>query len=663
MILTLLAVASALGQPPAYRPSLKLPAIFGSNMVLQRGVPVNVWGWTHPSQKVTVTFRGQSAEVQADFTGKWSAQLKPMVAGGPDEMGIYDESDEVVFSNVLVGDVWLCSGQSNMAYPMSKVPKGEDALKGTNLDQIRLFKVPFQATDEPRNDVRARWETSSMRSASMFSAVAFLFGRSIFESEKVPIGLVEATWGGSPVEAWMPRSTIWAEPSLRGLIDRYELAKVQNRTKLEAYQRVRFKARRGYHLDPGNRGYVLGYSSERFDDREWPEIQVPGAWENRLPEMDIDGAVWFRRVVNISTSYEGKSGTLNLGQIADYDTVYWNGQRIGSTPTNEDAPAEKVREYRIPGRLVNKGENVLAVRIFNRAGQGGFISEDQDPYVQFDGSPLRLSLAGSWRCKVEQSLSPSTIKPLEMPFGPGHPHAPANLFNGMIAPIAPYAVTGFAWYQGESNADRAKQYETLLRRLILGWRNTFKQGDLPFLIVQLPNFRERQAEPGDATWAELREAQMKALTLPRVGLAVTIDLGNPSDIHPTNKQGVAERLAEAARQIAYFTTARGLPPVYDGFRREKGKFRILFRNTAGSMKTSDGQPVRGFAIAGADRKWFWAQASIEGEDIVVSHPLVPEPAAVRYAWADNPDCNLVNRAGMPASPFRTDDWPGITSER
>lgn len=652
-----LSLLGAQQNQPVYQPKLKLAGCFGNHMVLQRGAPVPLWGWSEPGRRVTVSFRGQSLSTEVDRTGKWSVQLGALTPGGPDELGVYDDSDELIVTDVLVGDVWLCSGQSNMAWPVSDSAEAKEATTTPPPSSIRVLKVPFVASDEPRSSIRASWQVATARTVPNFSAVGYFFARSITGSEKVPIGIIDASWGGSPGEAWMPRSSIFAEPLLKPMQDHYERAKIQNRAKIQEYQRLRWKHRPDAHQDVGNRGFGLGFPSPKFNDDHWADAPVPGFWEDTIANMDIDGAVWYRRTVNVPLSFGGHGLTISLGQIADYDTVYWNGSRIGQMSTSEQAPGEIKRVYTVPGRLVNAGENTLAIRIFNRGGKGGFAGEESDLFVKSDNSATPISIAGTWRVGIEKALDPNSIKQLEIPYGPGHPAAPSNLYNGMIAPIVPMALAGFVWYQGEANVGRAQQYETILLRLIQGWRNAFNQGELPFLITQLPAYRTPTDEPGDAEWAEIRECQMKALRLPRVGLAVTLDLGDANDIHPKRKKEVGERLAEVARQLAYYSTSRGMPPIYDGYRREGEKIRILFRNTAGSMKAVDGQPLKGFAVAGDDRKWVWANATVEGESVVVWHPSIKTPTAVRYAWADNPTGNLGNRISLLASPFRTDDWP------
>lgn len=641
-----------------------LAGIFQSGMVLQRNKPVPVWGWTGPRQKVIVTFRDQSVTTTADATGRWRVELDPLEVGGPDEMGIFYESDDTILSNILVGDVWLISGQSNMVYPVSQVANSTATIESATNSNIRYFKVGFQAIDSPLSVIKSGfWRVTSPSTVGPMSGVGYFFARAIAAETKIPIGLIDASFGGSTAEAWIPRSSLAGEPAFAPILARYDQAKKTNKALLDEYRREAGKPRPEFQVDVGNQGYSLGYHSTKFDDSSWGTIKVPGYWEDLDKTLKIDGAVWYRREITIPPEQAGFDLTLELGQLADMDITYWNGQQVGFTAAGEDDPAGLVRRYKVPGRMVKAGKAVLAIRLFNRIGKGGFVSQPEEVRLRSAASIVTESLAGNWKFKVEKALDPALIRPLEIPFGPGHPAAPSNLYNGMIHPIMNGAIAGVVWYQGESNVGRGKQYELLLQRLVTTWRNKMEQGTLPFYIVQLPYYRTKVSTPGESEWAEIREAQRKATRLARTHLVVTIDTGDPKDIHPRDKQPVGDRVAQAVMQTYYGETTRGLAPLFDGFRTEGSKIRLLFANTVGSMNTSDNGPVRGIAIAGSDKKFYWANTKIEGETVIVWHPLVPEPKSIRYAWADHPDANLVNRIGLPASPFRTDDWPLLSENR
>lgn len=635
--------------------------IFSSGMVLQRGKEVPIWGWAKPGTKVSLSFRGAAYNAVTQPNGRWEVVLDQLTAGGPDELGIYAEDDDIILSNVLVGDVWLCSGQSNMTFPVSQSENSSQEIEQATDSRIHMFRVGFQATDNEKSDVSAgSWKACSPLTAGNFSAVGFFFAQALLKAQDIPIGIIVCAWGGSSAEAWLPTATVYKYPILRPILARYDTAKKENIKELLQYRNWQKQKKSLVQVDPGNRGYGLGYHSEKFDDSKWEFIHVPGFWEDQFAEMQIDGAVWYRRHVEIPASLAGSDLQLNLGQISDLDNAYWNGVPVGQTVLNEEDPSGINRNYKINKSLVHVGDNVIAVRVFNRIGKGGFGSDAEVLNLSVPKMTEKVSLAGLWKYSIELSLDPQTITPKEIPFGPGHPQAPSNLYNGMLHPLLPYALTGFVWYQGESNVSRAKQYEILLQSLVSSWRTQFKQGNLPFLIVQLPSYKSSLEIPVDAEWAELRDSQQKALRLTNTAMAVTIDLGNANDIHPIKKKPIGERLANLARALVGYDSARGQFAVFDGYKVENDKIRISFKNTYGSLQTKGSIPLQGFAIAGPDQKFVWAQAKIEGETVVVWSPGIRTPLSVRYGWADNPVCNLLNRSGLPVSPFRTDNWMGLT---
>ncbi len=491
---------------------VRLARIFSDHAVLQRGKPVPVWGTAEPGERVTVEFRGQKISTVARDNGEWSVTLKPMPAGGPFQMTVRGNST-VVLNDVLVGEVWVASGQSNMEWPVALSNNAEQEIAEANNPQIRLFVVPKAVADRPLKDLSGgAWQPCTSETVRNFSAAAYFFARELQRALKVPVGVIEAAWGGTPAESWTSKPTLMAHPSLRYLLENWRRAEVDYPLALENYQR----------------------------------------------------------------------------QLAEWERAAAQARAEGKPePKKPDPP--------------------------------------QDPRTS--------------------------------------PWKPSGLFNAMIAPIVPYAIQGAIWYQGESNAGRACEYRTLFPAMIQDWREAWAQGDFPFLFVQLANFMPARPEPSESAWAELREAQLMTLSLPKTGMAVAIDIGDANDIHPRNKQDVGKRLALNALAIAYGKKVVSSGPIYERMKREGNAIRLYFKHVDGGLTTPNGEPLKGFAIAGADRKFVWADARIEGNTVVVSSPQVPEPVAVRYAWADNPVCNLYNRAGLPASPFRTDDWPGVTQQR
>ena len=500
-----------------------LPSIFRDDMMLQRDVLVSVWGTADAGERVTVTLGKQRPTAVADAAGKWTVKLAPLKAGGPFEMTVTGKNT-VKIANVLVGDVWLCGGQSNMAMSVRSSMNSAQETASADLPNIRLYRVVNRKADTPQDDVPGRWTVCSRRTVVAFSGAGYFFGRRLHKDLNVPIGLIHSNWGGTPAEAWTSQATLEADPAFKTTLDR------------------------------------------------WKKI--------------IDG-------------YPAAK--------AKYDTVLTEWRKAVNT-----AKAEGKKPPRRP----------------------------------------------------------------RLPAGPDSARRPAALYNAMIHPLTPFAIKGAIWYQGEANASRAPEYRKLLPALIRNWRTEWKQGDFPFLIVQLANFMAVSPNPTDTGWARLREAQtLTAKTVPNCGLAVIIDTGEARDIHPRNKQDVGKRLALVALAKTYGKTVVYSGPEYQSMKVEGDRVRITFTHIGGGLTTRTSEmpsasnmakegykftlgsgPVKGFAVAGADKKFAWAQGKLDGDTVVLWSDKVTKPVAVRYAWANNPICNLYNREGLPAVPFRTDDW-------
>lgn len=505
LVLLVLSVVYVAGAPA----TVTTPSIFGDHMVLQQGKSLPVWGKADPGETVVVTLGKRSQSATACAEGRWMVELPKMKAGGPYELKIEGKDNALVFKDVLVGEVWLGSGQSNMQWPVNRSANAEQEIAAANYPEIRLFSVTRTVALTPQEDSEGAWVVCSPETIPEFSAVLYFFGRELHKQLKgVPMGLVHTSWGGTPAESWTSRSMLESDPELTGFVQ---------------------------------------------------------AWDKHLAEYP-----------------EAK---------AAYDTAMQE-----------------------------------------------------------------------WEAAAKQAEEANTEKPPkpEAPRGPDHPWVASGLYNAMIAPLVPYAIQGAVWYQGESNANRAYQYRKLFPAMINDWRNAWGQGPFSFYFVQLANFTDVLPDPGDSQWAELREAQTMTLSLKNTGMAVIIDIGEAKDIHPQNKQDVGKRLALNALAKDYGKDVAWSGPMYHTMRVWKGKATLGFTHTHGGLTTRDGESLKGFAIAGEDRRFVWADAVIKGKRVVVSSPEVPHPVAVRYAWADNPECNLVNGKGLPASPFRTDQWPGIT---
>lgn len=642
---------------------IHVPSIIGDNMVLQQSPGTRVWGTGQAAEPVTVTFAGQTVRAIADSQGRWQILLGPIKAGGPHVLTITG-SNTLTFKNVLVGDVWICSGQSNMEWPLVNATNGTEAIAQANYPEIRLFTVQKNTATAPLEDVKGRWVVTTPDQVGQFSAVGYFFGRELYQQLKKPIGLIHTSWGGTPAEAWTSHAALASVPALKPILDRHEKSLETLPQRLQDYQRLLAQwEQENLHQDPGNKGEALGYADPALTTGDWKEMKLPQFIETA--GLTIDGAVWFRKEIDLPESWTGKDLTLNLTAIDDFDVAYFNNTRVGATGNETPNSYLVARRYHIPGALVHSGRNLVAVRVFDRAGEGGFGRTDLMSLAPVEAKETEsISLAGPWSYKVELELEPKNPDYGSRPelSGPTNQNSPSVLYNAMIAPLTRYAIRGAIWYQGESNAGRAYQYRTLFPAMIQDWRSAWGQRTFPFYFVQLPNWRPALPESGDSDWAELREAQLMTLRTPETGMAVTIDLGDAKELHPRNKVDVAKRLAAWALAETYNRKVEATGPLFDSFSIKGNKIQVKFKH-GGGLKTPNGEPLRGVAIAGADQKFVWAEARIKGDSLIVWSKEVVHPVAVRYAWADNPVCNLHNKAGLPASPFRTDDWPGVTVER
>ncbi len=661
-VLTAAAVLLA-ALPCTSRADVTLPAVFGDHMVLQRSMKAPFWGTAQPGEKVTVTVGSISVSTNADAAGAWQVKVGPLSAGGPLEVSVSAPSGSKTFKDVLVGDVWVCSGQSNMQMSVGSVYNAGTEIANSANVKIRLFTVPNVVSETPAKDVVGQWSRCGPDTVGGFSAVGYFFGRELNMKLGVPIGLINTSWGGTPAESWTSLKWLQDDPILSPMLTRIpkpgvdiEAAKREYEKKLKEWQDKQ------YFHDPGNKGVGLGYAKPEFDDSGWQKMPLPGAWETNTPALKVDGAIWFRRTVTVPDEWAGKGLTLTLGAIDDFDVTYFNGEQVGTTGEGTANWYAAPRKYTVPGALVKAGDNVIAVRAFDWFGAGGFTGPAEAMRLTGPSSDP-IDLTGPWAFKVEGSRDEGNVPPQpQEPAGVWNSWTPTGLYNAMIAPLIPYGIKGAIWYQGESNAGRAFQYRTLFPAMIKCWREAWGEGDFPFFWVQLANYMDRVPQPADSEWAELRESQSMTLSLPKTGQAVIIDIGDAKDIHPKNKQDVGLRLAMAARHVAYGDKAVAPSgPLYRALKVEGDKAVLTFAFTNGGLVAKGGK-LEGFAVAGEDRKFVWADATINGATVVVSSPRVPNPVAVRYGWANNPAANLYNGVGLPASPFRTDKWPGVTDK-
>jgi sialate O-acetylesterase len=656
------------------RADLRVSSLVGDHMVLQQRASARVEGTDVPATVVRVALASTAAttapvataNATADATGHWRAALPVPAAGGPFRLTIAG-STTLTFTDVLSGEVWLASGQSNMELPLMRSNGATEAL-AMGCSGIRLFTVAQLTATAPRPDVDGVWKTCDANTAIGFSAAAFYFGREVHRALGVPVGIILATWGGTPAEAWTPRARLLADPAQRPAVEEFD-HNVNDPVRRSELERARAAWEdKSFLHDTGNRGERLGYARGR--GAGWANMEIPQVWENA--GLKIDGAVWFKREVLVPPEWAGRDLALSLGAIDDFDVTYWNGERVGATGAETPNYYAARRRYTVPGQLVKAGVNLLAVRVFDHYGSGGFAGTPSDLAVKPAGAvvagaaaPTALPLSGTWMYKIERAAKPVAVDFGTRPqgFAADEPQSPSVLWNGMIAPLAGTALAGVIWYQGESNVLHATEYRTLFPEMIRAWRAAWDPGaaaplaPLPFLFVQLPSFTEGAPALGEGGWAELREAQAMALHEPRTAMAVTLDLGEADNLHPRNKADVGRRLALAALRLLYGRDRIASGPAFVAATREGAAMRVRFASNASGLDTVDGAPPRGFIVAGADRVWHAADARIDGNTVVVSAADVPLPVAVRYAWGNDPPNTLRNQADLPAAPFRSDDWP------
>ncbi|NDV82733.1 sialate O-acetylesterase [Bacteroides sp. 51] len=628
-----------------------LPAYFTDNMILQQNTQVTFHGTATPGKPLTLkaSWNNETYETRTGADGSWRIPVPTLAAGGPYTITIND-GKKLQLNNILIGEVWFCSGQSNMEMPIAgwgKVMNYEKEIAEANYPSIRLFQVKKNTSVSPLQTLEANmggWQECSPASVPEFSSVAYFYARMLWNELGIPIGVIDSTWGGTPAEAWTSYETlkdILGFQTEAGLLQKngFDKAKMH-----EAYTAERAQWESLFKQgDEGFNGDAPQWANPTLDANQWKAMNLPGLWEDKGLN-NFDGVVWFRKTIEIPSNWAGKAIQLSLAMIDDEDITYFNGVEIarGSGYTTP-------RRYTIPANLVKPGQSVLTVRVSDFGGGGGIHGEPAELYAEVNGK--RISLAGDWKYNIGLSMANFPAPPISPTASSSYPTV---LYNAMVHPLTQFPVQGAIWYQGEANVGRAHQYADLFPAMIADWRKQWGS-NLSFYFVQLANYLERKPIQPDSEWAALREAQTRALHLEGTGMAVTIDVGEAHDIHPKNKQEVGRRLALAALAHTYGKKIVSSGPLYQSYTIEGNQVKIRFTHAQNGLK-ANGTSVKGFTMAGADHKFYPAQATIEGETVVVYAPEVSIPLAVRYGWADNPDCNLYNQDGLPASPFRTDAW-------
>ena len=622
---------------------VRLPRLISDGMVLQRGVPVKLWGWASANEQISIQFHGRAYHTMADNEGKWSLLFEPMPAGGPYDMEIV-ALNRIRLKNILIGDVWVCSGQSNMVLPMDRV-KDRYAVKIEHSENslIRQYVVStaYDFNASQPDLASGSWEAANPETVLHFTATGYFFAKTLFEKYHVPIGLINASVGGSPVQAWLSEDALKPFPEYLGQAEKFKDSRYRDSIKTsdsvvstEWYANL-WKNDTGLHETPT-------WLDTGYHANSWPTTHVPSYWkDNGL--KDVHGVVWFRKEIELPGTMAGKPAKLLLGRIVDRDSVFVNGHFVGTTGYQYPP-----RKYSIAAGVLKAGRNEIIVRIINSWGAGGFVKDK--PY-QLIVDTKTIDLKGNWRYKLGVRAGP-LVAPTFFQY------QPLGLYNSMISPLLNYRIKGILWYQGEANTSKPREYRDLVASLIADWRQKWKLGNFPFLYVQLANYLETKNVPGESNWAELREAQFKTLDIPNTGMAITLDIGEWNDVHPLNKEDVGRRLALAAEKTAYgdsYAVSSG--PLYQSMKVDSNKIIVSFTNTGGGLIAKEGGELKYFAIAGADKKFVWAKAKIDGKKVIAWNDSIKRPVALRYAWADNPEgANLYNKEGLPASSFRTDRW-------
>lgn len=619
-------------------------------MVLQRNKPIPLWGWGKPNEKITITFNHQTKTITTDLNGNWKVNLDKESAGGPYQL-VLKGLNTVTFKNVLVGEVWICSGQSNMEMPIEgwgKINNYQEEIAAANYPLIRHIKIPNTVNSTPQKDIfqgdttNERWKICSPKTAGNFTATGYFFARELYNQLKIPIGLINTSWGGTHVETWTSRQGFESSEEFKTMIAQMpvlnldSLAKVRKEAVMKNIQSLQGS------LPAQNE--AASWSTD-IDDNAWPQMSLPSLWEEKQLG-DLDGVVWFRKAIDVSSSDAGKEATLELAMIDDNDVTYINGVKVGETNSYNQH-----RKYSIPPAVLKAGKNIISVRVEDTGGGGGIYGDSTGMKLTIGENAIPL--AGNWKFKAEQIYGNTTS------VGPNS--YPTLLFNAMVNPIIPYAFEGVIWYQGEANAGRAFQYRKAFPLMITDWRKHWNAGDFPFYFVQLASYNaDKGNSKNGSTWAELREAQTMTLSLPNTGMAVTTDIGNSTDIHPKNKQDVGKRLAAIALRNVYKKDIVCSGPMYQSMKVSGNKIILTFTNI-GSGLTSKGSELKGFEISGLGGQFYPAVATIDNNRVIVESEMVKYPAAVRFGWMDDASQdNLFNKEGFPASPFRTDKWKGIT---
>lgn len=652
---------------PGDQQKLYMPHIFGDHMVLQRDKEINIWGSAKAGQEVILSFRDQNIRILPDQNGLWKVRLKPEKAGGPDSLVVVSGDEKLIYRDILVGEVWLCAGQSNMEMPLTgflpadPILDSDREIENADYPGLRMITVTRKVSFNEEDDFIGQWQVCSPQTAPQFSATAYFFGRKIHKELGIPVGLVHSSWGGTPVEAWTQYQYLTPFAEFDSVLKKITISTEKYKAREEWLDRL---PKRVVAISGQDRWARLDFEDAHlakpgFDDSQWKTMKLPVHWE-RTSIDQFDGVIWFRKHIRLPDAMLNRDLVLELGPVDDMDVTYFNGEKIGET--QEEGLWKQDRIYKIPGELVKDGDNIIAVRVLDQRGGGGIYG---DPGLMkiyaADLSHEPVSLAGAWHYLpiaeyrsgafyLFDILDQQFYQRPELPASLG-PKTPTTLYNGMISPLVPFTVQGVIWYQGEANTGDPEQYTRLYPAMIQNWRQVWGQGDFPFYFVQIAPY-----DYGKQTRSyQLRDAQRRSLKVANTGMAVTLDIGNPQNIHPANKQDVGDRLARWALAKTYGKDLVFSGPLYHSMEVTDSRVRISFEHVNGGLVLRGMKPGD-FLIAGADGVFTNAFAQIRGEILEVWNPEIDKPVAVRYLWDNTSAASLFNKAGLPASSFSTDDW-------
>ncbi len=658
------------------QPAFRMACIFTDHMVLQRDQPLPVWGWAAPGRAVTVEVGPHSARTRTNAEGRWRLTLPSLESGkGPLTMTVKAGDETIRLTDILVGEVWLCSGQSNMEMTVHESADGKAEVKAANHPNIRLFNIsrPAAMASDPQDDVVGQWQACSPETIGDFSAVGYYFGLKIHQSIEIPVGLINASWGGTIIETWTRHEEISRLPGMTERIAEAQdihrdptvvpkvmtasekraaeihladfKSKAEYKLAFKASQELAAKSRQAFNEARANDALARKMTRPDLDLSSWKTMDIPNRWgEAGLP--DFRGMVWFRKTIDVPASWAGKHLVLHLDRIYEGDVTWFNGEQVGATII---ANYSKQRVYSIPANLIKTGANTITVRVVDTFRSRGLSGKADAMALCVAGSEEtdRIGLNGSWYYKPGVQLRAS------LPYPDDHVNLPTLLYNTMIHPLVPFAIRGITWYQGEQNHGDGMLYFDKMQALIQSWRNVFLRPDAPFYFVQIAPYRYG-GDMMDYTLPELWEAQTAAMDIPHTGMAVISDIGHINWLHPSNKQGVGKRLALWALAKNYGQEELVYSgPLYKSMAIEGSKIRLSFSHTGSGLVSRDARPLDWFEIAGEDGKFVKAQALIDGHTVVVSSDAIVKPTAARFAWHQVAVPNLMNKEGLPAGPFRT----------